>query len=128
MPVLECPRCRYPVQGLPGRTCPECGYERPAPPQADTRPHVVQLREIARLKSLRCRHCKTPLEFIDDNRRCAGCGVVYGLPESRPLRDPNDPRDPSITHNARHVPGWIATVVFFALLVTMALLYAVLAP
>src|SRR5688572_24548088 len=24
---FDCPRCRYPLRGLPGNICPECGFE-----------------------------------------------------------------------------------------------------
>ncbi|MEO1277465.1 MAG: hypothetical protein AAFV77_00720 [Planctomycetota bacterium] len=125
MAVTECPRCRYPVEGLPGLTCPECGYERPPPPTLDPRPRIVQLREVARVKMLRCRHCKTPLELLQDDGRCAGCGVVYDFPDARPDRDPDEAL---ITHNARRVSGVVVVGVFVALGLLLALLYVVLIP
>ena len=125
MAVSECPRCRYPVEGLPGPICPECGYQRPPPPKPDTRPRIVQLREVARIKMLRCRHCKAPLELLRDDGRCAGCGVVYDFPDARPGRDTDEA---VVTHNARRVSGWIVTFTFVALALLLALLYVVLVP
>ncbi len=74
---------------------------------------------------LRCRYCKTPLELIHDDGRCAGCGVVYDFPDARPGRDADEP---VITHNARRVSGVVVIGVFVALGLLLGLAYAVLTP
>lgn len=121
----ECPRCGYPLQGLPGLTCPECGYTRPPPTAKDLRTRVEEMRAIARRKGLRCRHCRTPLEHLDDEGRCVVCGTSYDFPEAMPDRAAGAAL---ATPTARRVPGSIAVLCFVAIVLAIALLFVVVMP
>ena len=123
VPEPQCPKCGYPLRGLPGLTCPECGHTRPPPTPQNLRDRVEQMRAIARRKALRCRHCRTPLEHLDDDGRCVVCGTIYDFPDALPPRE----IDWALaTHNARRVPGWIVMIAVLAIMVAVALLFVVL--
>jgi hypothetical protein len=85
---LECPRCRYPLRGLPSHRCPECGDEldmahlvqpwvRIRPPRFTGRERPVPDFGLA------CVACRAPLAGAVESQ-CAVCGRAFELERLRP--------------------------------------------
>ncbi len=85
---LSCPKCAYPLRGLPEHRCPECGHEfniddlvrsgtplRPPEITARTRP-VPDL-------GFTCRKCDYPLKGLRGDR-CPECGESFNLTDFIP--------------------------------------------
>lgn len=88
---LECPRCRYPLVGLPAHRCPECGTEfdiaevvKPWHRLRDPRftGHELPLPDFG----LRCGACREPLAGAT-TRRCPKCRAGFDPEAIRPSRD-----------------------------------------
>lgn len=74
---LECPRCRYPLRGLPEPRCPECGLQINVPSMIRSwtplRPPRFTGRELPQPDfGLRCRSCGAPLAGATEYA-CAHC-------------------------------------------------------
>ena len=88
---LECPQCRYPLVGLPGHRCPECGT---AFDMADVVKPWHRLRgprftggELPLPDfGLLCHVCRHPLAGAR-RRACPDCGVPFDLEAIRPRRN-----------------------------------------
>jgi len=83
------------------------------------------MRSVARNKRLRCRHCRTPLEHLDDEGRCVGCGTSYDFPEAMPDRAAGAALSAPTT---RRLPGSIAAICLVAVVLALALLFVVVMP
>jgi predicted amidophosphoribosyltransferase len=88
---LECPRCRYPLVGLPGHRCPECGttfdmadvvksWHRLREPRFTG--HELPLPDFGLL----CYECRQPLAGAR-RHACPACGVPFDPEAIRPRRD-----------------------------------------
>lgn len=88
---LLCPKCRYPLRGLPGHRCPECGtaidvaalirpWTRLRPPRFTG--HELPFPDFG----LDCAACGAPLAGA---RRfcCASCGEAFDPERGRPRRE-----------------------------------------
>jgi len=87
---LRCPKCRYPLVGLPEHRCPECGgafrMEEVVKPWHRLREprftgHELPLPDFG----LRCRACGQPLAGASA-RRCPACGAPFDPEAIRPRR------------------------------------------
>jgi len=80
---VVCPRCEYPLRGLPDRRCPECGtrfdLEDVVKPWTRTREprHRPADRPVADF-GLRCASCGAELAGAPDSV-CTGCGCFFDL-------------------------------------------------
>ncbi len=88
---LSCPRCEYPLRGLPEHRCPECGAEFRiddlVTPTTPLRPPRItpETRPVPAI-GLHCGHCDT---LLDDcvGDRCPACGYPFDVAEAIP-QDP----------------------------------------
>lgn len=87
---LECPRCRYPLIGLPSHRCPECGtkfdmadvvkpWHRLREPRFTG--HELPLPDFGLL----CHACRYPLAGAA-RRACPDCGAPFDPESIRPRR------------------------------------------
>ncbi|MFQ5806737.1 MAG: hypothetical protein ACE5I3_09835 [Phycisphaerae bacterium] len=87
---LICPKCRYPLVGLPSHRCPECGtgfdmleivkpWHRLREPRFTG--HELPFPDFG----LGCRACQQPLADAP-TRRCPNCGVEFHPDAIRPQR------------------------------------------
>ncbi len=96
---LVCPRCSYPLVGLPDNRCPECGttFDVPSLIRSWTRMRAPRYtgREFPVPDfGLRCSACGAAL-CGSSEPRCPGCGAAFELAKSRPrdawfVVDPHD--------------------------------------
>ena len=88
---LECPQCRYPLVGLPGHSCPECGtafdmagvvksWHRLREPRFSG--HELPLPDFGLL----CHACRHPLAGAR-RRACPDCGAPFDPESIRPRRN-----------------------------------------
>jgi hypothetical protein len=85
---LLCPRCRYPLRGLPGHRCPECGTSfniddlvTSATPLRlpETTPATRPVPELG----FACQSCDYPLRGLP-GERCPECGQPFDLADFIP--------------------------------------------
>ena len=85
---LVCPRCGYPLRGLPSHRCPECGrnYHVPSLIRPWTRlrdprftGHELPLPDFG----LRCARCRAPLAGSTEPA-CGQCGTPFDLQALQP--------------------------------------------
>jgi rubrerythrin len=87
---LVCPRCRYPLQGLPAHRCPECGlaldmskivapWTRVRGPRFSG--HELPIPDFG----LGCGGCGTPL-LGWSTRQCPECGAMFDPEARRPAK------------------------------------------
>jgi len=80
---LFCPRCEYPLRGLPEHRCPECGLrfeiDNLITPATPLRPPEITpaTRPVPDL-GLTCRNCDYPLRGLAADR-CPQCGEAFDL-------------------------------------------------
>ncbi|MEW6251385.1 MAG: hypothetical protein AB1716_12115 [Planctomycetota bacterium] len=80
---LHCPKCRYPLRGLPRHRCPECGtafeMRDMVPPSTRVRaPRIVGLPLPIPDWGLVCLECRYPLRGLPTHR-CPECGTRFDL-------------------------------------------------
>lgn len=85
---LVCPRCRYPLRGLPSHVCPECGLtlDIPALTRSWTRwrlPRITGHESPLPDIGLVCARCQTPLAGSAGGR-CGACGEPFDIESHRP--------------------------------------------
>ncbi len=88
---LVCPRCSYPLRGLPEHRCPECGLafhmENVVKPWHRLRPPRFTGDELPLPDfDLRCRDCDRPLAGAR-TRTCPHCGGAFSPDDFRPRRE-----------------------------------------
>lgn len=88
---LICPRCRYPLRGLPSHRCPQCGTKFDMEQLVQTwhrlRPPRFDGRELPWPDfGLRCRRCDAALAGVE-RFACAACGTEFDPDAFRPRRD-----------------------------------------
>jgi hypothetical protein len=85
---LNCPKCDYPLRGLPEYRCPECGLQfniddLVTPTTPLRLPNITaKTRPVPNL-DLECRKCAYPLRGLPDDR-CPECGETFDLEDFIP--------------------------------------------
>lgn len=85
---LACPKCEYPLRGLPEHRCPECGWPFDIDDliTAATPLHPPRITPAARPVpdlGLTCEECGYPLRGLPDDR-CPECGEPFDLADRIP--------------------------------------------
>lgn len=88
---VACPKCRYPLRGLPSHRCPECGTELDLPALVQS---WVRLRDPIYTGNelplpdfgLRCAACGQALAGAP-RRECPHCGAAFDPQQLRPTRE-----------------------------------------
>jgi len=85
---LNCPKCAYPLRGLPEHRCPECGQafdiDDLVTPSTPLRPPEItsRTRPVPDL-GLACGQCDYPLRGLPGDR-CPECGEPFDLEDAIP--------------------------------------------
>lgn len=88
---IECPRCRYPLVGLPTHRCPECGLEFDMAEVVESWHRLRAPRFTGREDpfpdyGLDCGHCRSPLAGARDFT-CLKCGRRFDPEDYRPRKN-----------------------------------------